>query len=93
MAELSDDELLDFDRSRLADWDEDRARRLLVEQPELYRNHLAIARGLQGWADRLETPGAEPDRNFTQAIQDIAAHLRQGDFLPGAAMFEEWTKP
>ena len=48
MAELSDDELLEFDRSRLADWEEDRARRLLVEQPELYRNHLAIARGLQG---------------------------------------------
>ena len=37
-------------------------------------------------------PGGEPDRNFTQAIRDVAAHLRQGDFLSGAALFEDWTE-
>ena len=48
MAEVSDEVLLDFDRDRLADRDGERAHRLLVEQPELYDNHLAIARGLYG---------------------------------------------
>ncbi len=92
MAELDEDQLLDFDRARLADWDGARAQRLLVEQPELYRNHLAIARGLQGWAERLEADPSEGDDDFVRAICEIAAHLRQGDFIPGAAMYEEWTR-
>ena len=47
---LSDRELLDFDRD---DWGEARAQRLLVDQPDLYRNHLVIARSLQRWAAGL----------------------------------------
>jgi hypothetical protein len=44
MTEPTDSELLDFDRSRLEDWSEGTARRLLEEEPVIYRNHLKIAK-------------------------------------------------
>lgn len=39
---LTDDELFDFDRSRLAEGNEKRAAQALERVPELYRNHLQV---------------------------------------------------
>ena len=95
MAELPpDDVLLDFDPSNYDHWDSDLANRLLVEQPELYRNHLAIARWIQGWADRMEQHPVESrkarDEGFVAALREVMTHLRQGDLVPGR---EDWIWP
>ena len=78
----SDEALLDFDPEVLVSWDPDRARRLLAEQPDLYGNHLAIARFIDGWLERLLND-AQPDdfnRGFAEGLREIAAHLRNADF-------------
>lgn len=88
----SDDVLLDFDTSGYMGWNRERADRFLVEQPELYRNHLAIARWVEQWEERMRDAhdlGEEFLEGHTSALHDIAAHLRQGDFVPGRAMYEE----
>jgi len=92
---LSDDQLLDFDRSDIFDWEEVNAMVSLVEQPELYRNHLAIALGLDAWAIRAKeqesmTSSAEFNRGFVEALRQLAAFLRNGAFLPGRTLFEGW---
>ena len=95
MAEFPpDEELLDFDPAGYAEWDRTMADRLLIEEPVLYRNHLAIARWLQQWADRMEEhhSGLSEEEEWSEghnhAVRDITAHLRQGDFVPGRAMYE-----
>jgi hypothetical protein len=78
----SDEALLDFDPEVLVSWDPDRTRRLLAEQPDLYGNHLAIARFIDGWLERLLND-AQPDdfnRGFAEGLREIAAHLRNADF-------------
>jgi hypothetical protein len=84
----SDDILLNFDVNRLADKDRLDTAALLGEHGDLYRNHLAIALWISGWRERLndrprrrEEPGRFNGEDY--ALGEIAAHLRQGDFLPG----------
>lgn len=94
MAEFPpDDELFDFDTRELAAWDGAMADRLLVQEPVLYRNHLAIARTIQQPAGRMEKDHADLGEDFNEgyqtAAQDIVAHLRLGDFVPGRALYEE----
>jgi hypothetical protein len=86
---FSDDELLDFDASEIADWIPGTKRRLLTEQPELYRSHLAIARSVRRWSSRLAGGFEETQygKGYTRAVQDVAAHLRRGSFLPGGDIF------
>ena len=94
MAQLPDEVLLDFDTKRLARWKPGQGERLLIEHPELYRNHLAVARGLTRWAVQNEetlAPAGGSSMGYQRALRDVAAHLRQGDYLPGATVFEEWT--
>jgi hypothetical protein len=87
-----DEILLDFDHSDYPEWNQHTSDLLLVEQPEVYRNHLAIANWLEGFAARM-TEAQDLDEEWREghaaALHDIAAHLRQGDFVPGRAMYED----
>lgn len=84
---LSDAELLDFDRAHLPGGDGLDADALLGQYGDLYRNHLAIAISITRWRLRLaQMHGADVLPGWTEgegfALAEIAAHLRQGDFLP-----------
>jgi hypothetical protein len=92
---LSDDDLLDFDLKRLGGF-ETSPRTLLERHGDLYRSHLRIARWLDGYRERREkymSPSTGLDAQFEagalDTLSDLAAHLRQGDFLPGAALYED----
>ncbi|MET9973928.1 hypothetical protein ACFYOI_03565 [Streptomyces microflavus] len=86
---ISDEQLLDFDKERLAHWDEERvAHALAGENGAIYRNHLEIAQWIDGWIERMDegdvgrrTP--EHQRGLIAGVREIAAHLRQTDFVPG----------
>lgn len=82
----ADEELLDFDTHALEDWDEARARAALGgEHGALYRNHLRMAQHLDRWAKaergRTDTD-ARYKAGYTEALEDIAAFLRQTYYLP-----------
>lgn len=84
---LSDPELLDFNHAHLPDGDVLDADALLGQYGDLYRNHLAIAISITRWRQRLALmhsadilPGWSEGEGY--ALAEIAAHLRQGDFLP-----------
>lgn len=79
----SDDQLLDFDASKYAHYDESEARQNLEAHGDLFRGQLRVARSLDTWALRLPDEG---DADFRSALNEVAAHIRQGDYLPGAAM-------
>ncbi|OMC28876.1 hypothetical protein [Mycobacterium colombiense] len=83
-------DIFDFDAEDLATYDQSDIDKILVEQPGLYINHLRIARSIDGWASRLEERGgginADFQRGYQQALREIAAHLRQGDYVEGGAM-------
>lgn len=88
----SDVELLNFDTSMLADWDEGRAQAALNgEAGALYRNHLHIAMHLDQWAERVGQwdvgdTNAPRMEGFKQALEEVAAHLRQTDYLPEGSL-------
>lgn len=86
---VSDDRLLDFDASRLVHWDTTDVKRLLAEYPELYRNHLGIAKLLDSWVDRLDADDDGNNAGFAQALREVAAHLRQGDLLPSGVLYRQ----
>lgn len=82
----SDEELLDFDTGTLEDWDEERARAALDgEDGALYRNHLHMALRLDQWA-RAESRRTDTHpryrAGYVQALEDVAAFLRQTYYLP-----------
>ncbi len=80
----SDDALLDFDTEAL-EFDIDRARALLAQHPTTYRNHLAIAKFIEGWIARI-TDDAKRSRfneGFVEALLEVIDHLRDGDFTDG----------
>jgi hypothetical protein len=81
---LSEDQLLDFDRSRLASWSQERQHQALADHRELYLNHLTIAKHLDFWIGNLDAqPSLHADQEeFIAALREVAAHLRQGDYLP-----------
>jgi hypothetical protein len=77
----SDDALLDFNTDGL-EFDIDRARALLAQHPTTYRNHLAIAKFIEGWIARI-TDDAKRSRfneGFVEALLEVIDHLRDGDF-------------
>lgn len=92
---LTDDDLLDFDRDRLSDGDTVDPPALLDRHGDVYRAQLIAARWVSGWGDRRDAQ--EPmvpsegtyDDGYTQALREIAAHLRQGDFVAGGVLYEE----
>lgn len=90
-AAFTDDELLEFDRARVAHLDEDAIRSLLVEQPQLFRDHLAIAKWIDHWSERMEADPSLSDEyheGFVAGIREIAKHLRLGDLVPGGSLMQ-----
>ena len=93
---LSDEQLLDFNPDRLAAFDYDAAWQLLAEHGDVYRTQLVAARCLAGYRRRrLESKNPPSDFSteymdgWDEAMRDVIAHLRQGDFLPGAGWYED----
>jgi hypothetical protein len=91
---LSEDDLLDFNTNRLPDWDGERVLQLLTDQPELFRNHLAIARHLEQRAQQVAPPPPgvstmTPQQSYNHALLDVAAHLRQGLYTHGGNLYEQ----
>jgi hypothetical protein len=95
MTTLTDDDLLEFDRAHFAHWNEDTVRRLLVEHPQLFRDHLAIAKWIDHWSERMQAdPGLSDDyhQGFVAGIREIAKHLRLGDLVPGGSLMRPLAK-
>ncbi|TXL91591.1 hypothetical protein [Streptomyces sp. IB2014 016-6] len=92
---MNDEQLLNFDKERLAHWDEERAARALSgANSAIYRNHLEIAQWIDGWIERMEegdvgrrTP--EHQSGLVAGVREIAAHLRQADFVPDGDLLRD----
>jgi hypothetical protein len=91
----SDSDLLRFDRKRMPNFKLAKARRTLAgRHGGLYRNHLVVAHFIDGWRERTLRPRLLPrprdwQQGFEYAMREVAAHLRQGDFLPGGILHDE----
>jgi hypothetical protein len=90
---LTDEQLLDFDVKALADLRRS-PRELLAEHGDAYRQQLAMGRHFERWAwgaeeHRHSNPDQRFHAGFVEALRVIAAHCRQGDWLPGGAFYDE----
>jgi hypothetical protein len=89
-----DHTLLDFDTAELVSYRPERTDELLGSYPEGFRAQLVVAKHLDNWADRVEER-AGPAANrafqvgFISGLREVAAHLREGDLLPGGVFYEE----
>jgi len=82
--------VFDFDESSLAAYEPDRINTILTEQPALYVNHLRIARSIAAWSGRMVDSGSDDfKRGYAQALREVAAHLRQGDYVEGGVMLDQ----
>jgi hypothetical protein len=93
---LTNKDLFDFDHARLADFDLARERQKLADQGPAYRAQLVTAKWIDGWRERMakqkESPTAHDEdwyEGFDFAAREMAAHLRQGDLLPGGILHDE----
>jgi hypothetical protein len=94
---LTDDELLDFDASRYATYDEEKTRETLAgEHGDAYRAQLVAARWIDGWRrrtlaqDQLSTSHSEEwVQGWDDALSEVVAHLRQGDLIPGGVLYAD----
>ena len=94
---LSDAELFDFNAALMADYDDDKAHADLERFGDAYRFQLVAALHLDGWIANLQDPGSpalqsideQELRGWVNALQHVAAYLRQGYYLPGGQLFEE----
>jgi hypothetical protein len=97
--ELTDEELFDFDPERLGSYHEEWVNEAFEKMPDLYRNHLTIAKWIDGWRERMNAggPGDLRSEDFREgsdfALREIAAQLRQADFVPGGVLYEDITNP
>lgn len=104
---LTDDELLEFDASNYATYDEDKAREILQgEHGDTFRAQLVAARFIDGWRERTvqhdktsvqTTFSPDYTEGWEKALLEVAAHLRQGDFIPGGTLYNDvtgsWPRP
>jgi hypothetical protein len=92
---MTDDELLEFDYSRLASGvTRDQAEQHLAKHGEVYRAQLVAARFAERWIENLlDGPHMDSEAlaSYEHALRDMAAHLRSGDLLPGAVIYREIT--
>lgn len=80
-----------FDESELDSFNGEVVDKALRDHPAIYINHLEIAEHLDAWADSIDKDHTEPpDSNgaYQTAIREIAAHLRQADYVPGGTMLD-----
>jgi len=95
MYSLNDQELVAFDSDRLTHYEDgDAASRLDGPHADVYRSHLVVALWLDGWRERvmddqLRRLREVDDDGFEHALREVAAHLRQGDFLPGGDLADD----
>lgn len=90
MAESSDNEPFDIERDELMNWWQDRFDQLLVEYPDRFWQQLALAKAFERWSQALEQRFDLREKvyqGFNDALLEIAALLRQGEFMPGGQMF------
>ncbi len=92
---VSDKELLKFDATRIRNYDRAKAQRDLKKHGDAFRHQLVVARHLEEWADRDEVAAKSPTSDKTwlaghaNALRDVAARLRKGDYLPGGMLYDE----
>ena len=86
-----DDRLLSFGADAFGDFDRVQAEATLISpQGDLYRNHLIVAFWLTRWATTVRTdPSSIEGADFEAALREVAAHLRDGQLLPGAELYEQ----
>lgn len=94
---LTDDELLAFDSSDYADYDEAKARELLAgEYGDAYRAQLVAAHLIDRWREATvdhdhtveqTTFSTDYTTAWAKAAGDIVAFLRQGDCIPSGALY------
>lgn len=96
---FSVEDLLAFDRSKLAHPEQEPTDWALSNFRDLYLNHLVIARHLDRWAENLEEGfglDAEFRRGVVHALREVAAHLRQADYVPSGTLYsdtvDDWTE-
>ena len=94
---LTDNELLDFDETRLDNYDPVKAERSLAQHGDAFRYQLVAARHIEQWADRADVRTLTNEERFTDglvaALREVAAHLRQSDYLPGGVQYDETVGP
>src|SRR4051794_4955973 len=91
---LSDDELLDFNEKELDHFDRTQARASLAKHGDAFRLQLITARHLEFWAKELEShksisSDAQRDAGVVWGLRQVAANLRQGDYLPGGVFYDQ----
>lgn len=93
---FTDEQLLDFDKSELPNWERQMpAAALEDERAEWYRSQLAVAKFLEGWAARFRehSEGRGDDRfaaGFNEGLMEVVVRLRQGDVIPGGVAYRDW---
>ena len=53
------------------------------------QNHALLAAHLDRWAENVDMPDNAQIFGFTDALRDVAAHLRKGDYAPGGNEWDE----
>lgn len=74
-----------FEFESWPNYDSEKAAAALQMHPELYVNHLTIAKRLEQWAELQGRDGWQG--GFRDALIEVASHLRQTDYLPGSDEF------
>lgn len=77
-------DIFDFDTDELAAYNDAHIDAALKSEPTLYLNHLRIAKHIDGWVESLEADDDDPE--YVKALRTVAAHLRQGDYLPDGVL-------
>ena len=98
---LSDEDLIDFNARLLIDYSDEKAHADLEEYGDVFRVQLIEALHLSAWADSLaegEHPAlaslnVEVVQGWINALREVAAHLRQGNYLPGGTFYEATVNP
>lgn len=90
---LSDAQLLDFNAAHILLYSDEETREYLERFGDAFRYQLVGALQLDEWAANLEDdPIASMDpvevRGWVNALRNVAAILRQGNYLPGGSLFE-----
>jgi hypothetical protein len=95
---LTDKELFDFDHDRLAAFDLSTAEETLRSKGDVFRAQLVAARWIEEWRgrtreDRFLERNEEWREGWDTALREVAAHLRQGDLVPGGVLHDETDSP